>query len=241
MTEAEKSYIREHVQNKIPIPVVMESENFPISFWNDQENEFQGAAVEILGKVAELTGLQFKNVNTKDGLWSENVEALEKGEIALVSDLTRTKAREDRFIWATKPYATDYYTLVSLKEAPDAHILKISLSRIGIQKYSGAVDVYREWFPDSDNVSFFPHNLAALAALDKGEVDFVMMSRNTLLGMTNYLEKSGYRANLIFEHPIHMQFGFNKDEVLLASIVGKVQSLIAVDNIASRWASKTFD
>ena len=241
MTDAERAYIQEHTQNATPIPVVLEVENYPNAFWNDEENEFQGTAVEVLNRISELTGLQFNNVNSKDGIWKENIAALEKGEVSLISDLSRTKAREGRFIWASAPYATDFYTMVSLKDTPDVHLLQIPSSRVAIQQNSGAAEVYREWFPDGDNITFHSTNLDALNALGAGKADFVLMPRNILLGMTNYLEKSGYRTNLILDYPIDLQFGFNKKETILASIISKAQSAIAVDRIASRWSSKTFD
>ena len=241
LSDAEKAYIRDHVEKNTPIPVILEGENYPNSFWNDVEHEFQGSAVEILGRISELTGLRFNNVNTKDGLWTDNLVALEKGDVAFVTDLTRTKQREGKFVWTSDPYGTSSYVLASLKDMPDINILQIQSSRIGVQKHSGVADLYNEWFPGSNNVTYYSNNLTAFEALDKGEVDFVMMSRNTLLGMTNYLERSGYRANLIFNYPIYFQFGFNKKETLLASIINKAQSAVPTDRITSRWTSKTFD
>ena len=241
MTEEEKNYIRQHRQNNIPIPIILESENYPNSFWNDQEKEFQGTAVEILERISDLTGLAFTNVNTKDGIWPDNLRDLEAGKVALVTDLTRTSQREGVFTWAQYPYSTDLHAMVSLKTAPDADIRKIATARIALQENAGVVEAYTNWFPDNDNIALFPTNLAAFAALDRGEVDFIMMSRNALLGMTNYLEQSGYRANILFDHPIHAQFGFNKNETILASIISKAQSAVDVDRISTRWTNWTFD
>ena len=241
MTDEEKAYIYDHVHNNTPIPIILENDNYPNAFWNVQEDEYQGIAVEVLATVAKLTGLEFENVNAKGSVWSENLKDLEAGKAALVTDLTRTRSREGCFLWASHPYSTDYFAMVSLKDTPDTNMRRISSARIAILEDAGLVDVYAEWFPGSDNVRLFPNNLATFAALDRGEVDFVMMTRNTLLAMTNYLEKSGYRANLVFDYPVHSQFGFNKNEILLASIVTKAQSMVDVERIASKWTSKTFD
>ena len=241
LTDEERAYVHKHVENNVPIPMIFEGENYPNSFWNAEENEFQGIAVDLLARIADITGLAFVNTNEKDGLWIDNMHALEKGTVAFVSDLTRTKQREGKFLWTENPYGRDYYAMVSLESAPDANAREILYSRVGMQKDAGLVDIYQEWFPGSDNIVFFPNNTEAFTALDRREIDFLMLSRNTLLVMTNYLEKSGYRANIVFDYPLSSQFGFNKNEVLLASIISRVQNVIDVDRIYSRWTSKTFD
>jgi len=68
-----------------------------------------------------------------------------------------------------------------------------------------------------------------------------MATRNQLLSIVNYLERPGYKANIIFNHPSDSFFGFNLNEAILCSIVSKTQTLINTNEIFGRWERKVFD
>ena len=237
----EKAYLQEHFQSGRAIPIIFEIENYPNCFWNSYEKEFQGIAVDVLAQISELTGLSFENINIKNEIFAQNINDLEEGDAALITDLSISSAREGRFLWAAEPYSTDYYVMVSLDSAPDATIFQIMRSRIASKQNTAILDIYAEWFPDAGNMSIYPQYIDALNALDRGEVDFVMMSRSTLLSMTNYLEKPGYKANIVFDFPHTLQFGFNVNENTLRSIISKAQSATNAERIADSWTRKTFN
>ena len=240
LNEEEKAYIQQHLTDAEPIPVALEAENYPNSFWNEHEEEFQGVAVDILKQITDITGLTFDNTNPSNRVWAQNLKDLEAGTILMVTELSRTESREGEFLW-TEPYTTDYYTMVSLGDTPDASLFQIPRSKVAAQENTGLVEIYNTWFPNSDNLTLFPNNADALVALDSGEVDFVMMSRNALLSMTNYLEKPGYKANIVFDYPHTAQFGFNINEETLCSIMNKAQRLVDTNKISDDWNRKTFD
>jgi len=68
-----------------------------------------------------------------------------------------------------------------------------------------------------------------------------MMTRNLLLSVTNYMEKPNFRVNIPFKLPCDSYFGFNKDQAILCSIIGKAQSLVDPDRIVDKWIRRTFD
>ena len=131
--------------------------------------------------------------------------------------------------------------MVSLADAPDATIFQLIHSRVASKQNTALVDTYAEWFPGVDNMSVYPQHIDALNALDRGEIDFAMMSLSTLLSMTNYLEKPGYRANIVFDHPHTLQFGFNINAGTLRSIISKAQSATDAERISDNWTRKTFN
>ena len=241
LTEEEKAYLAAHQEKDTAIPVIFEIENYPNSFWNSYEEEFQGIAVDLLAEISALTGLFFENVNTNHEIFAQNLADLEGGHAALITDLSMSSMRDGRFLWTAQPYSMDSYAMVSLEDAPDATIFQIQHARIASKQETAIFDVYAEWFPLADNMIAYPQYIDALEALKRGEVDFVMMSHGTLLSMTNYLEKPGYRANIIFDFPHAVQFGFNKSEVLLCSVISKAQSVIDTERMSANWNRKTFD
>jgi len=131
--------------------------------------------------------------------------------------------------------------MVSLADAPDATIFQLIHSRVASKQNTALVDTYAEWFPGVDNMSVYPQHIDALNALDRVEIDFAMMSLSTLLSMTNYLEKPGYRANIVFDHPHTLQFGFNINAGTLRSIISKAQSATDAERISDNWTRKTFN
>ena len=241
LNDEEKAYLRRHIESGLAIPVLFEIENYPNSFWNSYEKEFQGIAIDLLDQISEITGLTFEKVNTENDIFAQNLKDLEDGRGAIITDLSISTVREGRFLWAEEPYSTDYYAMVSLDDAPDATIFQIIHSRVGSKQNTAIIDVYAEWFPGADNMHVYPQHINVLEALDRGEVDFAMMSRSTLLSMTNYLEKPGYKANIVFEAPHTLQFGFNINEGTLCSIISKAQSAADAERISDTWTRKTFN
>jgi signal transduction histidine kinase/ActR/RegA family two-component response regulator len=68
-----------------------------------------------------------------------------------------------------------------------------------------------------------------------------MLSENSLLALTNYMELAGYKVNYLFDNYLDSTFGFNKNETVLCSIASKALELINTTEIAGRWLRKTFD
>ncbi|MDR0878583.1 MAG: response regulator, partial [Treponema sp.] len=77
--------------------------------------------------------------------------------------------------------------------------------------------------------------------LEKGDIDLLMGTRNLLLSITNYMEKAGYKANLVLHRPYESSFGFNRDETILWSIVNKAQPLINTERVVDNWTRRVFD
>lgn len=69
-----------------------------------------------------------------------------------------------------------------------------------------------------------------------------MASEHVLLTLLNYREKSGFKANIIFNSPLEeSHFGFNKNEKMLHSVFDKTHHHIDVERIEKSWIKKTFD
>jgi hypothetical protein len=106
LTDEENAYLQELLQSGKTIPVLFEIENYPNSFWNSHEKEFQGIAVDILAQISEITGMTFENVNTKNDIFAQNLKDLEEGRASMLTDLSISSVREGRFLWADEPRIT---------------------------------------------------------------------------------------------------------------------------------------
>ena len=233
----EQVYIREH-------PVVLfvaGNDNYPISFYNAREKQWQGIAFDVLHEVESLTGLKFQLNNDHRTEWPVLLKMMENGEASIISDLIRSKDRESLYLWPRTSILTDNYALLSSVEHPNINVNEILSMRVGVMKDSAHSEIFRRWFPHHKNVTEFSSLEHTLNALERGDIDMVMASQHQLLIMTNYRELSGYKANFIFDSLFETTFGLNKDEVVLCSIIDKALKLIDTKSIAGHWVRKTYD
>jgi signal transduction histidine kinase/CheY-like chemotaxis protein len=237
----EQAYIEQHVKSGSAIPVAAEYDNYPVSFYNSQENQWQGIAFDVLAEIEALTGLSFKRSNDKPAEWPVLVNMLESGRASLITEMIRSNEREGRYLWTDGAFLIDYYALVSTSDFPDININEVLYNKVGLTKDSVYTELFWSWFPDHANTVEYPNNDAAFAALEAGDVDLVMATQDLLLSLTNYHEQAGYKANIVFNRSCESRFGFNINETLLRSIIDKSLKLIDTESISNRWTRKTFD
>ena len=229
------------LQNQNVIPFAAEYQNYPISFYNKYEKQWQGIFFDILEELKEITGLSFERVNDEHAAWPVLFELLESGQAFMISELIPSYERKDRFLWPAIPTMTDNYALLSKSETRNISINEVVNVRVGLPRGTAYAEMFRIWFPSHANTVEYESSDEAFEALDKGDVDMVISSQRQLLALTNYYEHSGYKVNLVFDYPSQSLMGFNKDEALLCSIVDKALATIDVKAISAQWANKTFD
>jgi PAS domain-containing protein len=120
-------------------------------------------------------------------------------------------------------------------------IIDVMDAKVGITTGTAYDEFFRTWFPNHPNIVEFANPDDAFAAVARGEVDMVMSSQRQLTALTNYLELSGYKANIIFDRQSESIIGFNKDQALLCSIFNKALRIIDVSGIAEQWTQITYD
>jgi signal transduction histidine kinase/DNA-binding response OmpR family regulator len=236
-----QAYIEQHIKSGSAIPVAAEYDNYPVSFYNTQERQWQGIAFDVLAEIEALTGLSFKRANAQPAEWQVLLDMLESGRASLVTEMIRSDEREGRYLWTDEAFQIDFYALVSKSSFPDLNINEILYNKIGLTRDSAYTELFWSWFPDHANTVEYANNDEAFAALKAGEVDLVMATQNLLLSLTNYHERAGYKANIVFNRSCESRFAFNLNETLLRSIIDKSLKLIDTESISTRWTRKTFD
>jgi signal transduction histidine kinase/CheY-like chemotaxis protein len=240
-TRDELSYINLHTVSETSIPIAAEYDNYPISFYNRQEEQWQGIALDVLSGVEKLTGLSFVTVNDERSGGAELLKLLQGGEAAMRTELAHTRENEGKFLWADVPYLTDYYALLSKSDFEDINLNQVLYLSVGLIQGTTFAEVFMEWFPGHANIEEYPNIDQAFGALERGNTDLVMATRNLLLSRTNYLEQPGYKANIVFNRVYESSFGFNAGESVLKSIIDKAQCFVDTTGISDRWSRRTFD
>ncbi|MCL2067720.1 MAG: transporter substrate-binding domain-containing protein [Treponema sp.] len=241
LTREEKEYIRTHSSVLTAIKICAEYDNYPSSFYNYHDKEWQGTSFDVLRRIEQYTGLVFEVVNKPYTEWTELLFMLESGQTSIITEMVMSADREGHFIWSHEPYQLDFYALLSAVELENLNINEVLYTRVGLIAESAYTEMFRQWFPRHNNTFVYTSNLDALNGLARGEVDLVMASKNQLLSIINFLERPGFKANIVFNHPSDSYFGFNKNEEVLRSIVSKAQKMINTEEISSRWERRVFD
>ncbi|MDR1125700.1 MAG: transporter substrate-binding domain-containing protein, partial [Deltaproteobacteria bacterium] len=240
LTEEEKAYLRAH-GGGLEIPVAVEYDNYPFSFYNTTERQWQGIAIDALREIGALSGLSFSVVNEPGTAWPELLDMLTEGKAALIAELIPTTERQGRFLWPETPYSTDYYALISRAEQENIQVNQLLYSSVALPKGTAYEEIFDRWFPNHRRTVRFDSQSECFAALERGAVDFVMAGRALLLNMTHYEEKPGFKVNILFSYTFSSSFGLNNNETTLCSIIGKAQKLVGTDRITDRWIHRVFD
>ena len=237
----ERLYLETLAASGSRVPVAYEVGNYPVSFYNENDRNFQGIAPDILAEIGELTGIEFQVVTDGSSIWSETLSKLKTGEVSLVSELPYTENWKNDFLWADHPYHISHYAFLSKSDIPDLKMHQVMWTTVGHIEESAFGEIFHTWFPDHPNTRHYKTTAEAMDALEDGEIKLFLATTDTLLAQINYREKLGYKANIVFDTPIDLFFGFNKNEEILRSIVSKSQKFVEVAKIERNWTSHVFD
>jgi PAS domain S-box-containing protein len=242
LTGEESAYLENMAASGKKVPVALESDNYPVSFYNDKENQFQGIAPDFLAEIGRLTGIEFEAATGKYTPWVEIMEKLKAGEISMVSELQYTEERSGNFLFS-EPYSSTRYALLSKISYPKLEVYRVVRTKVGAMRGTAYEELYNLWFPDNNNLKLYNASLSdGIRALETGEIDLYMASEYMLLALRNYLEKPDFKANIVFGAPVQESlFGFNKNEELLCSIICKAQRYINSSEIEDEWINRVFD
>jgi len=236
-SEEERDYMRRHPV----IPFAAETVNYPVSFYNAREKQWQGIAFDVLHELEELTGLRFERVNNENDDWPELLKMLEDGKAAMITELMYTVDRSRDFIWPEVTFMVDTSALISKTDFRNVSLNEIMYIKVGLIRDYGHTALFRKWFPGHTNTVEYESTIAAFNAMDRGEVDVVMTSSHEVLILSHFLERTGFKSNYIFGNTFNSTFGFKKDDAILCSIINRALYLINTDRISGQWVNKTFD
>jgi signal transduction histidine kinase/ActR/RegA family two-component response regulator len=241
LTMEERRYIRQHQEAEEPIAAAIEADDYPMSFYNQKENSWQGIAVDLLREIEDLSGLRFAFANSPDASLREVMDMPAEGKARMVMGMARTLASKKGYLLTDSYYLTDNYAFISLSHSQDMSLADVPYRKVGVVTGSASMEMFTELFPDHHNTVNYRDRYSAIQALGQGEIELLMGTRNLLLLITNYREQIGYKANLVLRRPYEYSFSFAAEEYILASIVSKAQDLVDTGIIVDNWIRRVFD
>ena len=237
LSEEERNYIWQHRV----VPFAAETSNYPVSFYNAREKQWQGIAFDVIYELEDLTGLRFQRVNNENDDWAELLKMLEDGTVLMVTELMYSTDRAGHFLWPEVTLMVDHSALISRTDFRNISLNEIIYIRVGLIRNYGHTELFWRWFPNHANTVEYENIIAAFNAMERGEVDVVMTSNHEALILSHYLERTGFKNNFIFGNDFNSTLGFSKNSAVLCSIINKALYLIDTKRISGQWMNKTFD
>ncbi|MDR2607825.1 MAG: transporter substrate-binding domain-containing protein [Treponema sp.] len=241
LTLEERRYIRQHQEAGQSISVAIEADDYPMSFYNQKENAWQGIAVDLLEEIEDLSGLRFVFANSPNATLQEVMDMPANGKAQMMMGMVRTLAGKKGYLATDSYYLTDNYAFISLSHAQDISLADVPYRKVGLVTGSASAEMFAELFPNHRNTVHYRDRHSSIQALGRGEIELLMGTRNLLLLITNYMEQTGYKANLVLRRPYECSFSFAAGESTLASIVGKAQNLMDTRAVVDNWTRRVFD
>ena len=242
LTAEEREFVKKHREGNIRIPFAAHGENYPISFYNKVDEEYEGIALDVLNAISEITGLTFEPIHLPKATTVDLKRILAEDGVRLITGLTAADRKGSPFLWAHDPYASgNYSALISTASHPGIELDKILNSRVGLIAGTVYERIYNIWFPGNTNSEVYPNAHEAFAALQEKKIDFIMGARNVLLSQNNYLEQPHFKAALIFDYDLPVHFVLNSNAHPLHTILNKAQKHINLKQINNHWVSRVYD
>jgi signal transduction histidine kinase len=229
-----------YLRRTTPVPLAVRYYNYPMGFYNSYEKKWEGIIFDVLAEVGKFTGLSFQIVNNENTEVDVLLRMLYDGRAHILPDLPYSESMEGRYLWAKNNFLTNQYALLSKTDYPNIILSDISNARVGLIANTTPTEMFRLWFPGASNAREYATDASAFLALDSGEVDLLMESKNRLLSALNYYELPNYKVNYLFNR-YESSFAFNRNQGVLLSIIEKALPLIDTDTIVEQWMTKTYD
>ena len=242
LTDIERSFLAQEILSGKPLSIASQTNTYPVSFYNTEDKEFQGIAHDVLKAIGSITGLSFKTVNRPNTTLTEVYALMASGQAQIIAGIPAMQKDTFPFLFVTEPFSRgNNSALLSIASRPSVQLNQVLFSQVGVVKGSIHEKIYRSWFPEDKTLLLFENPDLAFDALRKGEIDFLMGSRNLLMSQTNYREQPDFKAALVFDHDIPITFAVNQNEPLLHSIIEKAQQVVPLSQINDQWVKRVFD
>jgi PAS domain S-box-containing protein len=237
LTEEERVFIK----NNPYIPIVAEFSNYPLTFYNGRTNKWEGFFFEALDEITKLTGLRFDIINESNTPLLKIIDMVEKGDAMLIPELHQTKEYEGRFLWSEIPIINDNFTFISRADFRNIDVNDVFHLNVAIRKDTIYSEMFKRVFPAHRNFTEFETMEDTWDALQRGDVDLIFTSRRRMVIYTNYYEMAEFKLNLVFDQAFNSYSAYNKDTLILSSIMDKALRLVNVNNMANQWIYQTYD
>jgi signal transduction histidine kinase/DNA-binding response OmpR family regulator len=245
----ERHYISWSVRNNTPVKVLF-NDNYPVTFFDDNQGECQGMTRDILDQVGRLTGLSFicdveNSLRISQTRSAEDQAAdfraiLTDGGADMLSGLIRDYDYENDFLWTGRRFNIDKYALFATDKL-NFSSQDFAFMRVGLVFTNVYTPVFRKWLQNHWQLKEYPSVENAVNALEYGDIDFLVGGCNMMLQAADLLGQQNLKPVIYLNAPCESSFAFSPRRETLRSIVDKALRLVDFSAVEDFWPRQIAD
>ena len=205
--------------------------------YNFNENGIPiGYAIDYIELIANELSLEVEFVQ---GKWDDFMTMLENNELDLMINVLKSKQREERFLFSNKPFATSPLAMLTKIGHKDVHTFKdMEGETMALVKGYHSYDRVKKDYPKID---IYPtqDTISMIKAVAQGKAQGAYGLKSVL----DYNINKHYLSNLkttknIDDDEFGFYFAYNKDNLILKSIIQKVENILskeAIEKLNKKW------
>ncbi|MCL1999290.1 MAG: ATP-binding protein [Turicibacter sp.] len=226
---------RAFIETDTEINVGVLAFNYPIGFYSQQNSQFEGAAIDVLKEIEQLSDLRFNFIDITDS-------ALDiRDEVDMIVSVNYVLEGMEDFILSNTSIFSSNYALISHVDEMGINVNEVLYKNVGLVANSAYEYLFNSYFPNHQYITRFGNMRELLEALVYEEVDMAFSSSGWLLYLSNFTGNPNFWANVVFNETQDAYFGFLNDNVVIANLINEALLLVDTQNISNRWNARTFD
>ena len=238
----EKDYLSRLAAEGGKLYIALENDNYPVSFYSEAEEKYQGIASDLLSEMGRLLDVDFKIYPGLGVAQEDLLNKLSTGALSMVSGSKYAKEAGDAFIWTSRPYTSFQGALISREHYPFLDMHQAAQTSTGIVGKTIHEEIYNKWFHDNPNLKYYSTKADAFTALDAGAVDLLMDTEYGVLFHSGISGADGHKVNILLSIPVMESFfRLSAGEYVLRSIIDKTQASINTAKIGKEWKTHSYN
>ena len=233
-TEEETAWIREH-----PVITLGSDYRWPPFDFADSEGGHSGLSSDIVKLIEQKTGLK---IDVENGIWSEVMESMRKGELDGLACAVATDERKE-YLSFSPPYFSTPTAIISREDTRDIKDIEdLSGKTVSVNKGSYMHEWLENGYPEI-NLHVTKSNDESVQAVSYGEADAYIGN----LAVANHIISQRLLTNLriastISDMDTEISVAIDKNQPVLQGIIDKSLESISYQEkleILDRWYTET--
>ncbi|NVJ52515.1 MAG: transporter substrate-binding domain-containing protein [Campylobacteraceae bacterium] len=227
----------EYLQNKKVLRVQNDASLPPYNF---NENGIPtGYAIDYLELIVNELALELEFVQ---GKWDDFMNKLENKELDLMINVLKSKQREERFLFSNKPFVTSPLAMLTQIEHKNVHTFKeMEGETMALVEGYHSYDRVKRDYPKI-NIYPTPDTISMMKAVSQGKADGAYGLKSVLdYNINKYFLSNLKTMRNTDDDEFGFYFAYNKDNLILKSIIQKAEKLISkkdIEELDKKWFKK---
>ena len=222
--------------------VGLDSQNYPMSFYNAKEKKWQGVLIDVFNSIKEIFGIEYLIHPINLSNTYENISWLNRSDERIIGNIIKNDVTVSSATFINNSFiANNRLVLVSKNTAALLSINEIQYQKIALISSLELTPIFFHWFPYYENYIYYDDLKSALTGAKNNEVNLIFCSEHDLIKINNLYEDSSYIGNIYFNFYLQKGIAVSKDNIKLNKILSSMLTSVDMQAHYNTWRYRTFD